>query len=62
MRLNTGSVTVLFALIHGLAAGPAGSLDYEYDFHVTHLQLDGITRTVVNGQLSSFVSLAYLAD
>ena len=50
MRLNTGSVAVLFALTRGLATA---GFDCEYDFHVNHLQLDGITRTVANGQSSS---------
>ena len=53
MRLNTGSVAVLFAFIHGLAAITAAGFDQEYDFHVNHIQLDGITRTVVNGRSSS---------
>ena len=57
MRLNTGSVAVLFALIHGLAAANiTGDPDDVYDFHVGHLEIDGITRTVVNGQSSSSVS------
>ena len=55
MRLNTGPVVALFSLIHGLAANPTGALDHVYDFHVGHLELDGITRTVVNGQSRSSI-------
>ena len=52
MRPTAGCVAVLSTLC--LAANAASS--YEFDFHVDNLEVNGVRRTVVNGQsLSSCI-------
>ena len=57
MRLNSGSIAVVFALARGLSATLSGH-DVTYDFHINHLELDGVTRTVANRQSSSLSRLS----
>lgn len=47
MRFNAGCFTVLFTLVHCLVVN---ANTHEFDFHVSNLEVNGVRRTVVNGQ------------
>lgn len=49
MRTAVGRVAAFFALAKLLAVNAADQR-CEYDFHVSNEQLNGVQRTVVNGQ------------
>ena len=50
MRTNAGCAVALLTVVHCLSVNATNSKHYEFDFHVSNLQRNGVRRTVVNGQ------------